>query len=421
MQIPSLKQQTKQAGIEVVPAPERLWLPLQGYRTVMQPMVKKEQRVLKYQIVAQGQGAFSSCVHAPVSGKIGDMRQIEGQTYLELINDFYEEQMPIGDVDPESLSREELITVIRNSGIVGSGGAGFPTHVKYQVREGSIHTFIINGVECEPYLTADYAVAKRNGQQLLQTIDVLQKLIGAAEIVLAFETQNSDLKKLFEQWKMKMHLPLRCCLVPDSYPQGGELQLIRSVTGKELKKGTLPSSAGIVMSNVGTIYAIYQALFEHHPYIERIITVSGDRASVKGNYRVPIGMPVGDLLHHLNISWNPDQMQVISGGPMMGHKVSGPDCPVSKQSGGILLLDLLASVVSNCIYCGYCVDVCPQRLMPLKFVRYAGNAGKLKDYNISDCILCGACAYSCPAEVPLMENIIHGQQLIHPTKTGTHG
>lgn len=341
-------------------------------------------------------------------------REIEGKLFLVLQNDFKEETLPVEPHNPQELTNEEMLEILVECGIEGSGGARFPAHLKYNVGAKDIEMFIINAVECEPYLNADYVLIRDHIESLFKAIEAIQQLIRTRQIVFGIERHNKELKSLIEQKRNIGAGMVRVKLLPDEYPRGGELQLIRSVTGKEIPKGSIPADAGVVVSNVGTLWAVYQALYEGKPYTERIITVSGNKHAKKGNYLVKIGTPVEHILRRTGQKGDLPSQTVILGGPMMGKAVQSLDLPVDKGTGGLLMLDNPKAEVFNCIGCGYCVDVCPQHLMPMEFVRFyqEKNSKTLRGLHLQDCIECGACAYICPSEVPLMESILKGKTLI---------
>lgn len=412
--IPSRKEQTKTKIFRRLTEPEKVYLPLDGYKTTANPVVNIGDAVKKHQLVAQSEGIFKTSIHSPVSGIVTSAKEIEGKHHLVIENDFKETTIAPHPKNADNLTEEEILRILSDYGIEGSGGARFPTHLKYRTGTKSIDTFIINGAECEPYLSADFALMKYEAEAILKTAKIINRVLKAKEIILAIEKQNRELKSVFEKLSASLNLPLRIQLLPDEYPRGGELQLIQSVTGKEIPKGSIPLNYGVVVSNVGTLWAIHRAVFEDLPYTERMMTISGENLSSAGNYWVKIGTPIQHILNEIGIQWNPEEQSVILGGPMMGKAVHHPEMPVHKGSGGLLILPVSKNNRYNCIQCGYCADVCPQHLMPMEFSRsvLAGNAARLNDYGLSNCIECGACAYICPSDVPLMSHIFKGKEMI---------
>ncbi len=414
MHIKSLKHQTKREPIVALASPTELYLPLKAYKGEMQPVVQIGQPVKKYELVAKSDGLFATSIHAPVSGKIVSVETIDGENFLKLKNDFREDEIAFDTSRrPEQLTPTEILDRLEQFGIEGSGGARFPTHTKYGIGSKTIETFIVNAAECEPYLTADYALISEHCDQLFKAISIVYKLVPFQKIVFAIEKQHKELAEVIRNRSCESGNFVSVKLLPNEYPQGGELQLIKSVTGKELPKGSIPANYGVIVNNVGTLWAIYRAIFENRPYTERVITFSGEKASTRGNYLVKIGTPVHFVLQALGEDWNPDEKTIILGGPMMGKAVHDPNVPINKGSGGLLLLETPESNSENCIKCGYCVDVCPQKLMPMEFARTESRTKqKLVSLNLNDCIECGACAYVCPSDVPLLPGIFAGKKLL---------
>ena len=412
--IPSLKKKTKQSAIESLQDATTLYLPLDGYRGRLQALVAIGEKVNKYQLLAASEGVFAAKLHAPVSGTITGFSEVNGRAMMELQNDYLEDEMPIHTIDVEALTLVDFQTILLDYGIQGAGGALFPTHLKYNLVYGSIDTLIFNGIECEPYLSADAILMREKTTELLKTSQVIQRLLGATRVVFAIEKQNKELKKIVLAQAALLNHVIEVNVLPDTYPQGGELQLIRSVTKREIPKGSLPSAQGIMVNNVGTLWAIYKALFEGKPYTERIVTVSGNCAINTGNYLVKHGTPISHILKATGNEWKAETQWAILGGAMMGKPAHSQRTPIHKGTGGVLLLKKHQVSQNNCIKCGWCVDVCPQRLMPLELVRQnqLDNPTALIDLNLQDCIECGACAYVCPSEVALLENIFEGKTKI---------
>lgn len=415
MHIFSMKGKTKKLEIEKLKAPPVLYIPLsQHIGAPAQPIVKVGETVKKYQLIGQASSVLSANIHSPVSGTVLDIANYtlaDGTSVPSIIieNDGKNEEIALTPIDSAS-SEKQIIEAIRNAGIVGEGGAQFPTDMKYDLGESQINTFIINGTECEPFLTADYALMAQHAEQLLEGISIVNRILKAKDVVITIEKQNKELIRILEPLLNKdNNKNIRLVVLPNEYPQGGELQLIKSVTGVELLRNKRPKDIGVIVNNVGTIYAIYQAVVEGRPVVSRIITVSGDKSQKFGNYEVLIGTPVSFILNTLDISTN--NKRLVLGGPMMGKGVTNPDAPILKGSSGVLLLHEDKKRQHNCISCGYCVDVCPMHLMPMKFeeIYREGRFFKLEKYHIGNCIECGACEYICPSNVPLIESIKQGK------------
>lgn len=411
--IPSLKKITKHKIIEEIPDPEFFLIPLESYRNELLPLLEQGDSVQKYQKLAKADSFFSSSVHAPASGKYLGLKEIEGKKYMLLQNDFQNLETDKISFDVNTISAEQLYHLLEEFGIEGGGGARFPTHLKYKT-EHQIHTLIINGAECEPYLSSDYILMKHKTDELMQVLSVLKKILNLKAICFGIEKENKELKRVLENSAQKHGFSVDVTLLKNEYPQGGELQLIKATTKSELSKGEIPAKHGIIVHNVATLYSMFQALFQGIPFTERTVTISGNSQMKPGNYSVKIGTSVDYILDKTGNSVDEDSHSVILGGAMMGKQVHSLETPVHKGSGGILILKNPKTEDFNCIGCGYCVDVCPQKLMPLEFVRnYLQNeTEKLKEFNLNDCIECGACAYICPSEVPLMRSIYEGKKRI---------
>lgn len=411
-----MKPRTKRKGIESLPDADVLYVPLlQHIGRPAIPVVSEGDRVLKYQLIGRAaDGALSANVHAPVSGtvhRVGEVTLVDGSRVPGVVidNDHRDDEAPM--LLPGDGSREALINLIRAAGIVGEGGAQFPTDVKYSVGDQRIHTLIVNGTECEPYLTADYALMKTYPREVLEGVATVQQLLGADRAVITIERQNCELNDRFAPyWGNQPFEHIGVQVLADGYPQGGELQLIKSVTGIEVPRNQLPKDHGVVVSNVGTVYAVWRAINQLRPLVSRFLTVSGEGAQRIGNYEVKIGTPVSHLVKQLGLST--EDLNVVMGGPMMGKPVCCADGPVVKGSSGLLLLKPQPRLgAGHCLSCGYCVEACPMRLMPMKFeeLMRQGRPARLADYGLTNCIECAACQYACPADVPLLVSIKAGK------------
>lgn len=425
MHIFSMKRQTKKRAIETIDDAPVLYLSLsQHIGKPSEPIVSVGDRVKKYQLVAQASGIMSANVHAPVSGVIKSIEKhpLADGTVVDMIvleNDFMNDQIDIPVVDSSNLTEDQIVEKIKEAGIVGEGGAQFPTHVKYVLQGHKIDTFIINGTECEPYLTSDYILMKERATELFKGILIINKVLKASDIVLSIEEQNKDLLSVFTPLlNSAEYKQIRVKILPNEYPQGGELQLIKSVTGKELLRGVLPRDNGIIVSNAGTVYSVYKSVVEQKPLVERIITISGEESKRIGNLEVPIGTPISHILQSQGLPGIPDEDILVLGGPMMGKNVVDISAPITKGSSGVLLFKKKRIKRNNCISCGYCVDVCPMHLMPMKFEENyrKGRYSQLEKYSLSQCIECAACEYICPSDVPLIESIKLGKQKLISTQ-----
>lgn len=416
MYINSMKGKTKSKDILSIEDSDIILLPLlEKFGSKPHPLVTVGERVKKYQLLAQSDVASPARIHAPVSGiveKMEKMIQIDDTEAVTLFirNDGAEKEIdePLGSAVPDSY--DAILKRIEDAGIVGLGGAQFPTARKYDRKDKKVVYFIVNGAECEPYLTADYALMKKYPREILDGILIADQILEAGNIVIAFEESNREIETFFSPLlKEDKYRKIGIKVLPDEYPQGGELQLAKTVTGIEIAKGTVPLEKGVVVSNVGTLYAVYEAVVKGKPLTERIITVSGECAGHAGNYRIKIGTPALHILRSCNI--DPENALIVAGGPMMSPQVRNFSAPLYKGSLGIVALPEREPERLPCIWCGYCVDVCPMKLMPMKYDQFYRKKKytKLDDYTINDCIECGACEYICPSKVPLIRSIKEGK------------
>lgn len=417
--IESLKDKTKDKAILPISEPEKLLLPLfEQFGSKPEVTVKVGEKVRKYQVLGKSSEGLSQPVHSPVSGTVEEIEkrvQVDGSKALTITirNDYKEEEYtePLRAIDPEN--PREILGLINEAGIVGLGGAQFPTANKYDRKGKKVKTFILNGAECEPFLTNDYALMKERSYEILEGIRLANKVLEAEETIIAFEENNKDLEQSFGKYLSDpAYSSIRTQIVPDEYPQGGELQLTKTVTGVVMPNDSIPLDYGIVISNVGTVYAIYEAVVNRKPLIERIITVSGEKISQPGNYKIKIGTPVSHIIQSCTIAT--EEADLIAGGPMMSPHIRDFSVPLHKGSLGLIALTRSKIDRLPCIWCGYCVDVCPMYLMPMKYDQFfrQGKYRRLADYDINDCIECGSCEYVCPSNVPLMKSIKEGKQKI---------
>ncbi len=416
MHIASMKEVTKDKKIEDLRAPDLLVVPLlKSAGSEPQPLVKAGDHVDKYQLIAESPEKYSARVHSPVSGtvkKVARHLQIDGSEVMSVIihNDKKETETsePLYTSEPQTPG--ELLKVIEDAGVVGLGGAQFPAGIKFNIKDKTVNTFIINGAECEPYLTGDYALMEQHTKELMEGIGIIDRILNAKEIAIAFEKSNKDLEEAFAPFlRQEKYSKIRTQIVPDEYPQGGELQLAKTITGIEIPNDGIPLDKGIIISNVGTVYAVYNCIVNKKPLIERIITISGKDLKKPGNYRIRIGTPVHHILDICEIDTR--RINLVSGGPMMSPQIRSFAVPIQKGTLGILAMRKEKVDRLNCIWCGYCVDVCPMLLMPMKYNQFYRRKKyeKLNGYNLKDCIECGSCEYICPSNVPLMESIKEGK------------
>ena len=315
----------------------------------------------------------------------------------------------------EALSKEEILEIIKNSGIVGMGGAAFPTHVKLKPPK-PIETLIINGCECEPYLATDNRLMVERLKELLKGVEIISKLIQPAEVIFAVEKNKPEaIKKITSAIATKkVNLPkARVVALNSTYPQGGEKQLILETKNRKVPPKKLPLDVGCLVHNVGTCFAVYEAVYFNKPLIERLVSFCGDALVQPKNIWVKIGTTLKELFDEKVLEFKSEPQAIISGGPMMGIALDSLDYPILKASGGFLFLMKAADVPeAPCIRCARCVDVCPMDLMPLEYAKKVKmeEYEPLNNFNIVDCNECGCCAYTCPAKIPLVHYIKIGKQ-----------
>lgn len=378
-------------------------------------LVKKGDRVLVGQKIAEAGGFVSAPIYASVSGTVKAVeprRVVSGDKVMSIVveNDgLFEEVEMKGCASLEDLTKEELINIVKEAGIVGMGGAGFPTHVKLSPKEPEkIDHVIINCAECEPYLTSDYRRMMEEPEKVVGGLKLILKLFDNAKGVLAVENNKPDcIKKLKELTADEPRISVAS--LKTKYPQGAERTLIYAVTGRSINSSMLPADAGCVVNNVDTAVAVYRAVTEGRPLIERIVTVTGDAVNEPQNYRVRIGMNYQELIEVAG-GFKTTPEKIICGGPMMGMAMFDLDVPIIKTSTALLCFtkdEVAANEPSPCINCGRCVEVCPGRVVPRKLADAAERFDEetFLKCNGMECCECGCCSFVCPAKRQLTQAI----------------
>ena len=417
------KRYAEHKPVLVFPEPDLLVIPMvQHIGAPCKPLVKKGDAVTVGQKLGDNQGLCVP-VHASVSGtvKAVELRpHTSGTTVMSVViqNDHLDTLCP--DIQRrtheqiEALTPEELMGIIREAGIVGMGGATFPTHVKLSSGIGKVDTIIVNVSECEPYIVADDLLCREYPAQMVSGLKIIMKILGLKTAHIAIENNKPAAVKALK-WELAPKDGIAVDVLPAKYPQGAEKQLIYAITGREVPSGGLPTAVGCAVFNSATCKAIHDAVYEGMPLVRRIVTVSGDIVMEPKNLLVPIGTNFNDLLEAVGTSENP--YKVLSGGPMMGASQYDLAVPVIKGTNAVTILGASNKYVveqSRCIRCGKCIDACPMKLMPVLMYKslQSGNVEEMKAQNLMDCIECGCCAYTCPACVPLVLGFKAGKQHI---------
>ncbi len=410
---------SKNCAIESMPLAEKVVIPVsQHIGAPAEVLVAKGDSVKVGQLIAKSGGFISSNIHSSVSGTVAAIDKVAGSggTSQMAISINVEGDEWIEDIDRSTaivteckLTPQEITQRIANAGIVGLGGATFPTQVKMMVPNGKkAECLVINGVECEPYLTADHRLMLERGEELIIGVEIVCKALGVNKAYIGIENNKLDainhLKKLTASKSLIDIVPLRI-----QYPQGGEKQLIDAVMSRQVPSGALPIEVGAVVQNVGTIYAIYEAVQKNKPLFERIVTVTGKSVKSPKNLLVRVGTSIDSLIEMAG-GLPEDSAKIVGGGPMMGRAICNTNSPVTKGTSGILILresDTKRKAESPCISCAKCVSVCPMGLEPYiisKLSRKLMHEAN-EEHRVTDCIECGSCSYTCPASIALLDSI----------------
>lgn len=417
------KKMSRDCPIEILNPGDTLVYPLSQHIGAMaKPLVKAGDRVLVGQKIAEKGGFISANIHSSVSGTVKaiEKRLVATGGMVDSIiveNDgMYEEAAPIFSGNPDELSKDEIIKIIEEAGIVGMGGAGFPTNVKLSPKNADIiDSIIVNGAECEPYLTSDYRRMVEQTDKLVKGLKIVLKIFPDAKGYFGIEDNKPEaieaLLKATENEDRIEVVPLKT-----KYPQGGERSMIYAVTGRKINSKMLPADVGCIVHNVDTIYAIYNAVYNGKPLIERIVTITGDAVSTPKNFQVRIGTSFRELIDAAG-GFTTEPEKIISGGPMMGFSFFNIDVPVVKGSSSLLAFikdDVSHEEPSACIRCGRCAAACPEHLLPMKLAALAGQnePEEFKKLGGMECVECGCCSYVCPAKRQVTQSVRSMKELI---------
>ncbi len=419
---PTPHKNTRSKPIETIPPQKEMIYPLlQHIGAMCEPLVKVGDYVRLGQKIADSDAAVSSPIHATVSGTVKKICEWDHPTgnripAIVIENDFQDNRADCfqeGCPDYESKTPEELIWMIREAGIVGMGGAAFPTHIKLASGLGRVDTVIINAAECEPYLSSDHRVILESIDELIGGLRIVRYIMGAKNMYIGIENNKPDAIHLLHKKLAKSRI--KVVILKTKYPQGGEKQLIRAVTGRVVPSGKLPADVGCLVINVDTVIAIYRAIVNGSPLMRRIVTVAGHGVERTGNVAVRLGTNFATVLDYFGFKTS--TRKLIMGGPMMGAAQYSIEAPVIKGTSGLLCFTKEQLTVDrdvNCIRCGSCVGACPMNLAPSYIAQYVKNEqfDRVEKLHVMDCIECGCCSFTCPAKIPLIQYMRIGKQTV---------
>ena len=415
------KELSRGAAPTPAPLPSQVVIPMvQHIGKPCTPLVKAGESVKLGQKIGDAEG-LSATIHASVSGTVAAVEprpHPSGRAILSVVIDNDYQDTPAQALEPhatpEGLSPNDILSIIREAGIVGMGGATFPTDIKAVTAQGRVDTILVNACECEPYITADDALLCSYPEQIFRGLAALDAALHPDRRVIAVEDNKSEAIAI-----LRRHLPdwpgVELAVLPTRYPQGAEKQLIQAVTGRQVPPGHLPFSVGCAVFNAGTVAAVYRAVYEGKPVTKRIVTVTGEGVKEPKNLIVRIGTPFAQVIEAAG-GLTEDACKVLSGGPMMGTAQGELAAPVLKGTNAVLCLTSANPTPERpvCIRCSKCVEVCPMHLQPLYLYRYeaAGNLDALQALHVTDCIECGCCSYTCPGQLPLTERFRAAKQAL---------
>lgn len=416
------KSLSSPCAIERLPVPSELIVPLSQHLGAPASALKQKGDALDIgEKIGKASGFISADVHSPVAGLIKDIRKVTLAN--SVVCDAFviavdgEQPVKVWEEQPYAhLSGAQIISIVQDMGVVGTGGATFPTHVKLMVPKGkNVDALVVNGVECEPYLTADHRLMLEETDKVLKGVMIVAQAVSPKRIIIGVENNKPDAIEILRNAISQNGYPIVVVPLKVKYPQGDEKQLLKATIGREIPSGKLPIDVGALVLNVGTSFAVYEAVALRKPLIDRVVTVSGEAIASPKNIRTYVGTKVVDLLAYCG---NPKERyeKMISGGPMMGFAFFDDQTPITKGSSGILVLDNqkeLDAPTTACISCGRCVAVCPMGLQPTKLYKLIEHR-RYEDamkMNLMDCKECGCCAYTCPAHIPLVHGMKLGKKL----------
>ena len=414
-------------AIQPLAIPDQVIIPLaQHIGAPCQPVVKRGDAVKVGSLIGKTVGFVSANIHSPVSGTVMKLDKAldasgyrRDAVYIKVEGDEWEDGIDCTDtlVKESTLSSKEIIDKIAAAGIVGMGGATFPTHVKLTPPPGTkAEILIVNGVECEPYLTSDHQLMMEKTDEILVGTTLVMKALNVEKAIIGIENNKKDALAQFRK-RVKAYPHIHVEALKVQYPQGGEKQLIDALLGRQVPSGALPVSVGAVVQNVATIFAIYEAVQKNKPLVERVVTVTGKEVKHPCNIRARVGVPIHLLIDAAG-GLPETTGKIISGGPMMGKSLPSTDIPVTKGTSGILLIPSLEAkrkAMKECIRCSKCLTVCPMGLNPTLLMNLTEYEvwDRAEKNAITDCIECGSCSYTCPSDRPLLDYIRLGKNKVN--------
>lgn len=411
------KELTEHLAIEEMPPPDQVVLPLSmHFGAPAKPLVKKKQEVQEGEPIAVVEKALGATIHSSVTGVV---KAIEPRPHPTMVRcdaiiidrDPGAPPRQYQEEDWTKITREQLLARVKEAGIVGLGGAGFPTHVKLSPPPtAKVDTLVLNGAECEPYLTTDHRLMLEQPEKVVAGAKILLKILGIKQAIVGVELNKPDainaLNKVAQQTSASDDLQVHIRGMQVKYPQGSEKQLIYSLTGRSVPGGGLPFDVGVIVQNISTTVAVLEAAVMQKPLYEKVATFSGRALNRRANLKVKVGTLLSDVVSFLG--GTKDLLKIVSGGPMMGFAISTMDVPVTKTTSGVLFLNSTETDVGAhgpCIHCGWCLQACPMGLQPKEVGIYveAGKGHLTQKFGVFDCFECGCCAYVCPAKRPLVQ------------------
>ena len=421
----SHSKNTAEMPVERMPIPSKVVISMQQHIGVpCTPLVKVGDMVTVGQKIGDSDKFVSAPIHATISGKVtavGDIKLANGIITKGVTIESDGEMKMCEDIKPPVVTnKEELCAAVRESGLVGLGGAGFPTHVKLNVpADKKIDTLIINAAECEPFITVDYRECIENAENVLKGVEAVRKILGIEKVVIAIEDNKPKVFEIMKEIADRdndIGDAIKLMTLRSQYPQGAEKMMVLSATGRKVPPGKLPADVGCIVMNVASVAFIARYLETGKPLVSRSITVDGGAIKEPKNLRVPIGTNIQDIIDYCG-GFKSEPRKIISGGPMMGIAICDTNAPICKQNNALLAFDDRKDLIKTereCIRCGRCVDVCPMSLMPTLIERYARikDAEKLQNTGIGVCMECGSCAYACPSGRPLVQYMRLAKQVL---------